>query len=104
MSIAELMTAIGEEINAPVAYSHFKGEHHPPYLVYLGAGQEQFEADNSIYWRRNVYSIEYYFDKKDESIETTIEDMILAAGWQFDKSDDVYIDGEGLFVIYYNLQ
>ena len=104
MSIAELMTAIGAELDAPVAYSHFKGEHHPPYLVYLGAGQEQFEADNTLYWRRNVYSIEYYFDKKDESIETKIEDMILAAGWQFDKSDDVYIDGEGLHVIYYNLQ
>lgn len=104
MTIAELMRAIGTELSAPVAYSHFKGEHKPPYLVYLGAGQEQFEADDTIYWRRNIYTIEYYFAKKDESIETKIEDMILDAGYQYDKSDDTYIDGEGLFVIYYNLQ
>lgn len=104
MTIAELMTAIGEELSAPVAYSHFTKAVKPPYLVYLGAGQDQFEADDTIYWRRNVYTIEYYFTKKDESIETKIEDMILAAGWQFDKSDDAYIQDEGLFVIYYNLQ
>jgi hypothetical protein len=104
MTIAELMTAIGEELSAPVAYSHFKKAVTPPYLVYLGAGQDQFEADDTVYWRRNVYTIEYYFTKKDESIETTIEDMILAAGWQFDKSDDTYIQDEGINVIYYNLQ
>lgn len=104
MNIAELMTAIGNAINAPVAYSHFKTAVTPPYLVYLGDGQEQFEADDTVYWRRNVYSIEYYFAKKDESIETQIEDLILGAGWQFDKSSDTYIEDEGLFVIYYNLQ
>lgn len=104
MSIAELMTAIGAQLNAPVAYSHFTQSVKPPYLVYLGAGQEQFEADDTIYWRRNVYTIEYYFEKKDEAKETSIENLILSAGFQYDKSDDTYIQDEGLFVIYYNLQ
>lgn len=104
MSIVELMTAIGAQLNAPVAYSHFTEPVKPPYLVYLGAGQEQFEADDTIYWRRNVYTIEYYFEKKDETKETSIENLILSAGFQYDKSDDVYIQDEGLFVIYYNLQ
>ena len=104
MSIAELMTAIGAELSAPVAYSHFTQPVKPPYLVYLGAGQEQFEADDTIYWRRNVYTIEYYFERKDETKETSIENLILSAGFQYDKSDDTYIQDEGLFVIYYNLQ
>ena len=104
MSIAELMTAIGAQLNAPVAYSHFTREVKPPYLVYIGAGQEQFEADDTIYWRRNVYTIEFYFEKKDEAKETSIENLILSAGFQYDKSDDTYIQDEGLFVIYYNLQ
>lgn len=104
MSIAELMTAIGAQLNAPVAYSHFTQEVKPPYLVYLGAGQEQFEADDTIYWRRNVYTIEYYFEKKDEAKEASIENLILSAGFQYDKSSDTYIQDEGLFVIYYNLQ
>lgn len=104
MSIVELMTAIGAQLNAPVAYSHFTEPVKPPYLVYIGAGQEQFEADDTIYWRRNVYTIEYYFERKDETKETSIENLILSAGFQYDKSDDVYIQDEGLFVIYYNLQ
>ena len=104
MSIVELMTAIGAQLNAPVAYSHFTEPVKPPYLVYIGAGQEQFEADDTIYWRRNVYTIEYYFERKDETKETSIENLILSAGFQYDKSDDTYIQDEGLFVIYYNLQ
>lgn len=104
MNIAELMTAIGEALNAPVAYSHFTQPVTPPYLVYLGGGQEQFEADDTIYWRRNVYTIEYYFERKDEAKETSIENLILSAGFQYAKSADAYIQDEGLFVIYYNLQ
>lgn len=104
MTIAELMTAIGQAIDAPVAYSHFTSEHRPPYLVYLGDGQNQFDADDTLYWKRNTYRIEYYYDAKDESIENQIEDLILSAGWKFDKSGDTYIEGEGNSVIYYYLQ
>ena len=43
----------------PCAYSHFKTAQQPPYIVYIGNGQNVFEADNTHYWRRNQYQIEY---------------------------------------------
>ena len=37
-------------------------------------------------------------------MEDKIEEALLAGGYQYDKSDDTFIDSEGLFVIYYYLQ
>ena len=99
MSIAETLQRAG----IPVAYSHFKTAVDPPFMVYLGAGQDQLAGDNTVYWRKNVYQVEYYFEKKDEAQETSIEDALLADGWLYDKSEDVFIESEGLFVIYYSV-
>ncbi len=85
----------------PCAYSHFKTHQTPPYIVYIGNGQDVLEADNTHYWRRNSYQVEYYFTTKDESNETAIEDALLAGGYLYDKSEDIFIEEQGVFVIYY---
>ena len=90
-------------LQLPVAYSHFRTDQKPPYLVYTGAGQNTFDADDTHYWRRNRYQIEYYFTTKDESNEAAIEDALLSAGYLYDKSEDVYIEDEDVFVIYYTV-
>lgn len=87
----------------PCAYSHFKTKQEPPYLVYIGAGQFDFSADNSYIHKRNLYQVEYYFTLKDESLEDTIETTLLNAGYLYDKSEDIFIDDEGVFVIYYTV-
>lgn len=87
----------------PCAYSHFRTDQKPPYLVYTGAGQNTFDADDTHYWRRNRYQVEYYFTTKDESNEAAIEDALLSAGYLYDKSEDVYIEDEDVFVIYYTV-
>lgn len=95
-----------QTIGLPCAYSHFRGPEvpaAPPYLVYLGAGQDVMEADNTHYWRENRYQVEYYFTEKNEATETAIEDALLGAGYLYDKSEDVYIEDEGVFVIYYTV-
>lgn len=99
MDIYEVLNQTG----LPVAYSHFRSAQEPPFLVYLGAGQNVMRADDTHYWRENTYQVEYYFKVKDEAAETAIEDVLLQAGYQFDKSGDTYIDEEDLFVIYYSL-
>ena len=102
MTVFEILQRTG----LPCAYSHFRGKNPPkapPYLVYLGAGQDTLSADNTYPWRRNRYSIEYYFTKKDEAKETEIEDLLLENGYQYTKSEDTYIEDEGVFVIYYNI-
>ena len=85
----------------PCAYSHFKTNQTPPYIVYSGNGQDVFEADNTHYWKRNTYQVEYYFTAKNEQNEASIEDALLAAGYLYEKSEDVYIEDQDVFVIYY---
>ena len=85
----------------PCAYSHFKKKQSPPYIVYIGNGQETFQADNTHYYKQNSYQVEYYFTTKNESNEEAIEQALLDNGFLYEKSEDVYIEDEGVFVIYY---
>jgi len=103
MSIYEVLQSTG----LPCAYSHFKDKKtapkKPPYLAYVGAGQADFEADNTYYHKRNEYQVEYYFTEKNESNEEAIESALLENGYLYTKSEDIYIEDEGVFVIYYNV-
>lgn len=104
MTLFEILTDPQTGLGIPCAYSHFRDDdvpEAPPYLVYIGNGQDTFEADNSYYWSRNRYQIEYYFTEKDESQEAAIEKLLLDNGYLYDKSEDVYIEEQGVFVIYY---
>ena len=97
MTIFEILESIG----LPCAYSHFRKDQAPPYIVYIGDGQDQFDADNTYFWKDNRYQIEYYFTKKNEEVESEIENKLLENGYLYDKSEDVYIESEDVFVIYY---
>ena len=85
----------------PCAYSHFKTKQSPPYIVYIGNGQDTFQADNTHFWASNRYQVEYYFTVKDESNEASIEAALLDTGYLYEKSEDIYIEDQGVFVIYY---
>ncbi len=85
----------------PCAYSHFQKPKVPPYIVYLGNGQNTMKADDTIYWRENTYQVEYYFKQKNEANEKAIEDALLGDGYIYDKSEDIFLEEEGVFVIYY---
>lgn len=89
----------------PCAYSHFRknGPKAPPFIVYLGDGQNNLKADDTIYWRENTYQVEYYFKEKNEVQETAIEEILLQDGFIFRKGEDVYIEEEDIFVIYYQV-
>lgn len=97
MSIFQTLQSTG----LPCAYSHFKTNQDPPYIVYIGNGQETFAADNTWYARQNVYQIEYYYKKKSASNEDAIETALLDAGYQYDKSEDLYLEDQDVFLIYY---
>lgn len=97
MTIFQVLQSTG----LPCAYSHFKKKQSPPYIVYIGNGQETFQADNTHYWKQNSYQVEYYFTTKNESNEEAIETALLDNGFLYEKSEDVYIEDEGVFVIYY---
>ena len=87
----------------PVAYSHFKKKQKPPYIVYIGDGQDKFSADNTYITKNNTYQVEYYFNKKDETAEEAIEKLLLDSGFYYEKSTDTYIEDEDVFLIYYSV-
>ena len=45
--------------------------------------------------------VEYYYKTKDEAKESQIEQTLLDDGWLFEKSEDIYLDEEDVFLIYY---
>lgn len=87
--------------NLPCAYSHFKTKQKPPYLVYLGSGQNNMKADDTFYHQKQNYQVEYYFTEKNEQLESDIEDALLNGGYLYEKSEDIYIEDQNVFVIYY---
>ena len=95
------MFQVLQSTGLPCAYSHFKKKQSPPYIVYIGNGQDIFEADNTHYWKENTYQVEYYFTTKNEQNEEAIETALLDNGFLYEKSEDVYIEEEDVFVIYY---
>lgn len=97
MSLIETLQSVG----LPCAYSHFKTPQEAPYIVYIGNGQDTFQADNTHYYRKNTYQVEYYYTIKNEANESAIEQALLDNGYLYEKSEDIYIEDEGVFVIYY---
>lgn len=90
-----------EKTGIPVRYFLYGSKQSPPFIVYMGNGQDVTQGDDTYVDALNRYRVEYYFIKKKESIEAAIEAALLADGWLYEKSEDVYIDDEKLFVIYY---
>ena len=90
-----------QSTNLPCAYSHFKKKQSPPYLVYIGNVQDTIDADNTHYWKENKYQVEYYLTTKNEANEAVIENALLENGYLYEKSEDIYIEAEEVFVIYY---
>jgi hypothetical protein len=92
-----------QQLDIPVAYSHFKEDQAPPYVVYIGNGQDQYMADDGVYKKSNVYQVEYYFTKKNEALEDEIEQTLTEALFVYEKSADTWLEDEEVFVIYYDV-
>lgn len=100
MTIFELLQTL-EDI--PVAYGYHSTPQPLPYLCIIGAGQDQFQADTTYYLRQDRWQIELYFKKKDPEVEATIENLLLNNGYRYSKTEDVYIEDQDVFVIYYDI-
>ena len=105
-TLYEILSDEETGVGIPVVYSHFtdKGSpDSPPYLAYLGNGQNTFKADDTFYYTVNNYQLEYYFTEKNEAEEAKIEKVLRDHGFRYQKSEDVFIEEEGIFVIYYQI-
>ena len=101
-SIERLLEAL-EAFGLPASYMLFDEKVEPPFVVYYGSGQDKMSADDTHFWHNNTFNIEYYFKKKNAKNEEDLEKMLLEYGFQFSKSEDIYLSDEDVFVIYYYL-
>ena len=96
------MQQVLELTGLPVRYFTFDSKKQPArYLVWYGNGQAAGVADDTLFYQCNEYVAEYYYKRKDEETEAAIENVLLQNGYQFEKSEDVYIEDEGIYIIYY---
>lgn len=99
MTVYEMLSTLGR----PVAYGYHTGDKQLPYFCIMGAGQDQFEADTTYYLTKDRYQVEYYYKQKDPEFEQQIEELLLDNGYRYDKSEDVYLDDQDVFLIYYDI-
>lgn len=95
--------ALLEQIGIPVCYGMFKKPESPPFFCFLGAGQENFDADNKHFYKKNNYQVEYYYKIKDEEMEDRIEELFSDNNILYEKSEDSYIEEDDMWVIFYDI-
>lgn len=105
----ERLSAVTAPLSVPLSYGAFDRDRYPddvplPYAIYMGSGADTMGADNHVYYAQNGIRLEYYFRQKDELKESALEDGLTNADFYWDKSGDVAIPEEGIYVIYYGLQ
>lgn len=91
-----------QSIDIPSIYGSYKSDQPIPYMSYTGAGQDIFWADNDGYHRVNLYQLVYYYKKKDETEEDSIEETLLDNGYSYEKSQDYYDSSENVYYIIYS--
>lgn len=93
------------EMNIPFAYDHFaEGESpEPPFICYLLPESNNFSADGVVYCRISVVHIELYTDRKDLSVEQSIEAVLSGHGIFYDKTE-VWIESERLYEVLYSFE
>lgn len=98
MTVFELL----QTLELPIVYGRHTKQIETPYLLLIGAGQDHFEADMTYYVSKDRWTLEYYFSKKDPALETRIETLLLDNDLRYDKSEDLYLDDQEVFLIYYD--
>jgi hypothetical protein len=98
--IAEMM----RETGLPFSYHHFaEGDSpDPPFLIFLSPCEENFAADNKMYFSFKRLNIELYTDKKSPETEKIIED-ILSEHRIFYKKSEVWIESERLYEVLFEM-
>lgn len=99
MTVYNMLKTLG----LPVVYGRHTKKVTTPYLVVSGNGQDHFEADTTYYVSKDRFTIEYYFTEKNPGLEKQIEHLLLDNGFRYEKSEDIYLNDQEVFYLYYNI-
>lgn len=90
-----------KKIDIPASYMKFREKTNPPFIIYFSSGSENFIADDKVFYNEYSYVIEYYFIKKSREKEKIIEQFFNDEDVTWEKSEDIYIQSEELYLIKY---
>ena len=90
-----------EQLNIPVAYSHFNTATTPPFICFYRNDTTNFGAANKVYKKINNYIVELYTEFKNPTLEEQLEDIFDANNVFYNVQSEDYIDTEQMFQIIY---
>jgi len=99
------ITDMLEEANLPLAYHHFaEGESpDPPFLIFLFPESDNFGADDKVYQKIDVLYIELYTDKKEPTLEESLETILDNHNLFYQKSE-TWIEDEKMYEVLYEMR
>ena len=94
-----------KETGLSFAYHHFaEGESpEPPFLIFLSSGENNFSADNYMYFSFKKLNIELYTDRKAPETEEKVEEILKKHQIFYSKSE-IWIESEKLYEIFYEME
>lgn len=97
----DTLRAFGEAQGIPVAYRAFKEPTAPPFIVYFEDSSDNFIADNRVYLKKHIYTVELYTTDKMPALEEALEAALDGYIW---SSDETYVDSEQMYEKIYTLE
>lgn len=99
------ITDMLEEANLPLAYHHFaEGESpDPPFLIFLFPESDNFGADDKVFQKIDVLHIELYTDKKEPTLEDSLETILDNHNLFYQKSE-TWIEDERMYEVLYEMR
>lgn len=92
-------------LNIPVAYDHFDSNKNinPPFIIYREVNPETFKADGITYYRTHQYELELITEKKDVSLQETIENLLTNNNIPYDLDDEIWDKEEKIYHNFYEI-
>lgn len=105
MTLGELYAVLNTAFPGKVCYRAWETGTAPdlPWVCYFENGAENEAADDVVYESFGDITVELYTDKKDKTIESTLESALAGAGIFYEK-ECTYIDSEKLYEAIYTME
>lgn len=92
-------------LNIPVAYDHFDSNKNvtPPFIAYREIGTDTFKADDVVYYRPHEFEIELVTEKKDLTLQQSLEDLLTTNKIPYDYFNEVWDEDEKIYHNFYEI-
>lgn len=92
-------------LNIPVAYDHFDSNKNvtPPFIAYREIGTDTFKADDLVYYRPHEFEIELITEKKDLTLQQSLEDLLTTNKIPYDYFNEVWDEDEKIYHNFYEI-